>query len=194
MLNNSNGWVIDQIEATVAVSGGGALAWAGASTAAVSVSLNGLSGGVSPAGALAELGALYQSAANSYQNQSSYTAWTRYSYYAYRELASTCVYTAIPTSGTIGSSGTNYNQTQYGYLCPCQLAGTDFPVVRVARSAKLTPANTACTTLPPGTTEMRLAEGAGGGNERPCSPARCGRKLSQDACRRWSKSNLTLSA
>jgi hypothetical protein len=70
------------------------------------------------------------------------------------------------------------------YLCPCQLAGVGFSGgVGFDTAFRLF-----------GTSGKRLAGGAGGGNERPCSPARCGRKLSQDACRRWSKSNLTLSA
>jgi RHS repeat-associated protein len=47
-------------------------------------------------------------------SQSSYTRWTTHQYTDCCLLASTRVYHTIPTSGE-GSSGTNYDQTDYGY-------------------------------------------------------------------------------
>jgi RHS repeat-associated protein len=49
-------------------------------------------------------------------DQSTYVRWTTYQYDAYvpSRLASTCVYHAIPASGS-GSAGTNYDQTTFAY-------------------------------------------------------------------------------
>jgi YD repeat-containing protein len=56
-------------------------------------------------------------------------------------------------------------ETSYAYLCPCQLAGAGF-------SGGVGFDTAFCLF---GTSGKRLAGGAGGGNEHPCSPARCGR-------------------
>ncbi|MCX7428827.1 MAG: autotransporter-associated beta strand repeat-containing protein [Planctomycetia bacterium] len=48
-------------------------------------------------------------------DQDEYTAWTTY-HYSHKQLVATRVYHAIPTTnGDAGSSGTNYDQTAYGY-------------------------------------------------------------------------------
>ena len=93
----------------------------------------------------------------------------------------------------VSSTRTDESAT-YSYLCPCQLAGLDFfgrdgffgrgdadrTVAGVAASA--------------GTTEMRLAGGAGGGNERPCSSARCRRKSGLEAAREQVAARFTVCA
>jgi len=78
----------------------------------------------------------------------------------------------------------DWSVTTLDYLCPCQLAGRDF----------LAGWGSFASAWLSGRTEERLAGGAGGGNERPCSPARGGRKFWQDALGPPSSSGLALSA
>jgi YD repeat-containing protein len=72
----------------------------------------------------------------------------------------------------------------YAYLCPCQLARLDYFVCVDFDTAGVVS----------GTAEKRLAGGAGGGNERPCSSARCRRKPWQDALGRDARLVFVLSA
>ena len=60
--------------------------------------------GMTPTAALAAIGTF---------PQSSYTSWTTYQY-SHKQLVSTRVYYAIPTSGA-GTASANYHETDYGY-------------------------------------------------------------------------------
>ena len=103
----------DQIEATVGVAGG-VVGWVeSASPTSTDV---GIPTGQTPLSVLAGLGL---------PSRSSYTAWTT-DQYSHKQLASTRVYSVIPSSGT-GTSTANYAQTTYGYDPVGRLEWTETP-------------------------------------------------------------------
>ena len=117
-IDNADGQVIDQIQATVSAisTSGGSESVTLGSTTSDEITFN-LVSGMSPAGALATIGSLYQPVTHPttpYRNESSYVAWTSYQY-SHKQLVGTSVYSVIPTDGTAGTAGVNYDQTQYGY-------------------------------------------------------------------------------
>ena len=109
-ITDAEGNVLDDIQATI-VPSGSSVAW-GLTTSDVLVTLS----TTSPLAQLASLGDVTA-------DRLAYTAWTSYQYCqsSDAQLASTCVYYAIPANGTgtqsngSNESQANYDETQYGY-------------------------------------------------------------------------------